>query len=72
MDNKGATLIGMQMKRIRTEHGWSQQKVCDEWPRAEGSTVAAIDRTVYEINEFYKVWKYDRDTEEPVTKGYAR
>ena len=25
-----------------------------------------------EINEYYKVWKYDRDTEEPVTRGYAR
>lgn len=43
----GTSLIGMQMKRIRTDRGWSQKKVCEEWPRSNGSTVASIDRTVY-------------------------
>ncbi len=47
MDNNGTNIIGMQMKRIRTEHNLTQQQVCDRWPRADGSTVAAIDRTVY-------------------------
>lgn len=47
MDNNGTNLIGMQMKRIRTEHNLTQQQVCDRWPRFDGSTVAAIDRTVY-------------------------
>ncbi len=47
MDNNGTSLIGMQMKRIRTDRGWSQKKVCEEWPRSNGSTVASIDRTVY-------------------------
>ena len=64
MDNNGATIIGMQMKRIRTERGWSQQKVCDEWPRAEGSTVAAIDRTVYAKYESGKITPSDERIEQ--------
>lgn len=47
MENNGTSLIGMHMKRIRTEHNLTQQQVCDKWPRENGSTVAAIDRTVY-------------------------
>ena len=47
MDNNKTSLIGMHMKRIRTEHNLTQQQVCDKWPRTDGSTVAAIDRTVY-------------------------
>lgn len=47
MDKKETSIIGMHMKRIRTEHNLTQQQVCDRWPREDGSTVAAIDRTVY-------------------------
>ena len=50
MDNNNNSLVGMQMKRIRTEHGWSQKKVCEEWPgsiKESDKIICAIDRTVY-------------------------
>lgn len=64
MDNNSYEQIGMQMKRIRIEHGWTQQQVCDAWPRAEGSTVAAIDRTVYAKYESGKLTPSDERIEQ--------
>lgn len=64
MENNGTSLIGMHMKRIRTEHNLTQQQVCDKWPRTDGSTVAAIDRTVYAKYENGKLTPSDERIEQ--------
>lgn len=64
MDNNGTSLIGMHMKRIRTEHKLTQQQVCDKWPRTDGCTVAAIDRTVYAKYENGKLIPSDERIEQ--------
>ena len=64
MDNNGASLIGMHMKRIRIDNKLTQQQVCDKWPRSNGSTVAAIDRTVYAKYESGKLTPSDERIEQ--------
>jgi len=74
MEKNGTSLIGMHMRRIRTEHNLTQQQVCDIWPRVDGSNVAAINRTVYakyesgiiipsdeRIEEFASIFKISSD-----------
>lgn len=55
--------IGMIMKQIRTDKGYSQQKVCELWPgstiRADGTILCQIDRTVYAKYESGKLTPSD-------------
>lgn len=59
--------IGMVMKRIRTERGWSQQKVCENWPGGKlsnGKILCAVDRTVYAKYESGKLTPSDERIKE--------
>lgn len=67
MNNNDMEPIGMQMKRIRTEHGLSQQKVCEEWPgsiKSGDRIICAVDRTVYAKYESGKLTPSDERIEE--------
>ena len=67
MSKHESTLIGMQMKRIRTERGWSQMKVCENWPGSVNDgkrIICAVDRTVYAKYESGQLTPSDKRIEE--------
>ena len=77
MKNGETSLIGMHMKQKRIDKGWSQKKVCEEWPgsiKDGDKIICAIDRTVYakyesgrlipsdeRIKEFASIFKISPD-----------